>query len=386
MLDKLVLRLLDRVITRGRLEITLSDGPVSVLSGPHDGPRAVVRLDRPRLMLPVLSGGALGILETYMAGDLDTEDLTRFLLFAAANQQAWISRHPRLYAMGRALSRLRRTRHTEIATMAEHYNLGNDFYEAWLDPTMTYSSARFDGTEDLEEAQRTKYQALVSMADVQPGHRVLEIGTGWGSLSLYLAELGCEVTTLTISEEQLAYVEKRLANSSVGDRVDARLQDFADIEGRFDRVVSVEMIESIDERRWQELFDVIARVLVPGGKLGLQSIVIEDAFWESYRSNPDFIQRYIFPGGMLPSPGLLQRMVGSSGMRWLGSDAFGMDYAKTLAAWHERFEAAWAGIKDQGFDERFRRMWKSYLAYCEAGFAIGRIDVIQFATARGTDF
>ncbi len=375
----IVLRILDRLISGGRLIVTSADGSSATLGGRAPGHEATIHLGPGVSLYPVVSGGALGIVEAYMSGDIETNELTDFLLFAADNQQAWISKHPRLYSIGRMLSRLRRTGETDVESMAGHYNLGNEFYAAWLDPTMTYSSARFVGTEDLEEAQHIKYRSLVDLADIQPGHRVLEIGSGWGAFSLFLADMGCEVTTVTIADEQLAYVEKRVANSGVGERVDARLLDFAEIQGTFDRVVSVEMIESIDERRWQELFDVIARVLAPGGKLGLQSIVIDDAFWSSYRENPDFIQRYIFPGGMLPSPALLRTMVTAAGLIWTGDHAFGSDYAKTLEMWHDRFESAWDGIRDLGFDERFRRMWKSYLSYCEAGFRIGRIDVMQFA-------
>ncbi|NNL48473.1 MAG: class I SAM-dependent methyltransferase [Acidimicrobiia bacterium] len=379
MKSSIVLRALDRFISRGKLSVSGPNGESSVLGGRAPGHEAAIDIRPGTSLGAVLSGGALGIVEAYMAGGIETDDLTDFLLFAADNQQAWIAEHPRLYAIGRSLSRLRNTGETDVESMAGHYNLGNEFYESWLDPTMTYSSGRFIDTGDLEEAQRIKYRSLVELADIRPGHRVLEIGSGWGAFSLFLAEMGCDVTTLTIAEEQLAYVEKRVANSGAGDRIDARLLDFAEIQGEFERVVSVEMIESIDERRWQELFDVIARVLAPGGKLGLQSIVIDDEFWSSYRENPDFIQRYIFPGGMLPSPAVLRTMVTASGMTWTGDHAFGSDYAKTLEMWHDRFESAWESIRDLGFDERFRRMWKSYLSYCEAGFRIGRIDVVQFA-------
>ncbi len=305
-----------------------------------------------------------------------------FLLFAASNQQAWVKDRPRLYRMGRAASRRRDTRHTNVDTMASHYNLGNDFYAKWLDPSMTYSSARFDESADLQDAQYAKYQSLVAMADIRPGQRILEIGTGWGGFALHLARMGCHVTTLTIAEEQLAYVKSRLADESPSGTIDARLLDFAHIEGTYDRVVSVEMIESIDDTRWQELFHVIARSLEPDDLLGMQAIIIEDEFWESYRTNPDFIQRYIFPGGMLPSPQLLRTMVAEAGLTWKVDEEFGLDYARTLALWHQRFDEAWPEIKAQGFDERFRRMWKGYLAYCEAGFRIGRINVVQFAAQR----
>lgn len=381
MKDRIGLALLGRTITAGRLDVTFGDGSTTVLDGDAVGPQASITLYTDGVISRALTGGALGLLEAYMDHQFDTDDLAAFLHFAAANQQAWVADRPRLYRLGRWASRFRPTRDSHVDTMAGHYNLGNDFYAKWLDPSMTYSSARFDEATELGEAQAEKYRSLVTLADIRPEHSVLEIGTGWGSFAIHLARLGCSVTTLTISEEQLAYVKNRIEGEELAGSIDARLLDFAEIEGTFDRVVSVEMIESVDESRWQELFDVIARSLQAGGKLGMQAIVIADEFWESYRSNPDFIQRYIFPGGMLPSPGLLRSMANAAGMRWITEDAFGLDYARTLQIWHDRFDSAWDDIKADGFDERFRRMWKSYLAYCEAGFRVARLDVMQLVAS-----
>ena len=382
MKDRVALSILSRAISLGRLDVTFPDGSTAVLQGSQPGPEASVTLYMPGVIAGALAGGALSLLESYMEREYDTDDLATFLLFAATNQQAWVKDRPRLYRWGRAASRRRDTRHTNVDTMASHYNLGNDFYAKWLDPSMTYSSARFDLASDLEDAQYAKYQALVSIADIRPGQRILEIGTGWGGFALHLARMGCHVTTLTIAEEQLAYVKSRMADETVSGTIDAHLLDFAHHEGTFDRVVSVEMIESIDETRWQELFHMIARSLAPGGVMAMQAIIIKDEFWDSYRANPDFIQRYIFPGGMLPSPALLRAMVAEAGLTWDREEAFGLDYARTLAIWHQRFDEAWPEIRKQDFDERFRRMWKGYLAYCEAGFRIGRINVVQFAAHR----
>ena len=382
MKDRVALSILGRAISRGRLDVTFPDGSTAVLEGSEPGPAASVTLYMPGVIVGALAGGALSLLESYLEREYDTDDLAAFLLFAASNQQAWVKDRPRLYRWGRAASRRRDTRHTNVDTMASHYNLGNDFYAKWLDPSMTYSSARFEGDTDLADAQHAKYQSLVSMADIRPGQRILEIGTGWGGFALHLARMGCHVTTLTIAEEQLAFVKSRIADEALFGTIDAHLLDFAHVEGTFDRVVSVEMIESIDETRWQELFHVIDRSLAPGGVMAMQAIIIEDEFWESYRTNPDFIQRYIFPGGMLPSSELLRRMVTEAGLSWHRDETFGLDYARTLATWHQRFDDAWPEIRQQDFDERFRRMWKSYLAYCEAGFRIGRINVVQFAAHR----
>lgn len=381
MKDRIALQVLGRTITTGRLDVTFGDGSNTVLDGDATGPQASVTLYTDGVISGALTGGALGLLEAYMDHEFETDDLAAFLHFAAANQQAWVAHRPRLYRLGRWASRWRPTRTTNVDTIAGHYNLGNDFYAKWLDPSMTYSSARFDEATELGEAQTAKYRSLVALADVLPEHRVLEIGTGWGTFAIHLARMGCAVTTLTISEEQLAFVKDRIANEEFAGSIDARLLDFGEIDGTFDRVVSVEMIESIDERRWQELFDVIARSLQAGGKLGMQAIVIADDFWDSYRSNPDFIQRYIFPGGMVPSPGLLRSLVATADLHWLTDDTFGLDYARTLQIWHQRFDAAWDDIRADGFDERFRRMWKSYLAYCEAGFRIGRLNVMQLVAS-----
>ena len=262
--------------------------------------------------------------------------------------------------------------------MVEHYHLGNDFYAAWLDPSMTYSSARFVSPEmTLEEAQHAKYNSIARMADLAPGMRVLEIGTGWGGFALEAAARGCHVTTLTISEEQQLWVKKRISAEGLEGRIDAQLLDYRHITGRYDRVVSIEMIESIDHQRWPEYFDTIAKVLEPGGIAVLQAIVIDDSFYDTYVDNEDFIRRYNFPGGRLPSPKVIGDLSSRVGLKLDRVESFGADYARTLQTWHRNFEDAWPSIAAMGFDDRFRRMWKAYLAYCQVGFEIGRLDVRQ---------
>ena len=306
-------------------------------------------------------------------------------MFAALNQKRWAERHTGLYAAGRWVGALTPTsgRAVAVRTMADHYNLGNDFYGAWLDESMTYSSARFElADQSLEAAQQAKYARLAELCDLQPGQSVLEIGTGWGGMARYAAGLGCQVTTVTIASEQADYARSKNELAGLADRIDVRLMDYAEIEGQFDRVVSIEMIESIDDSRWPDYFDTIARLLKPGGRAGLQAIVIDDAFYRSYRTNQDFIRRYIFPGGLLPSPTILRELSTASGLDWGDEERFGLDYARTLKVWHERFELAWDRIATIGFDEAFRRMWKTYLSYCEAGFRTSRIDVTQFTITR----
>jgi cyclopropane-fatty-acyl-phospholipid synthase len=261
----------------------------------------------------------------------------------------------------------------------QHYDLGNDFYAAWLDETMTYSSGLFsrDGM-NLADAQREKYRSLAAMAGVRPGDRVLEIGSGWGGLAVFLAgELQCQVTTVTISAEQHDYVEKLVAELGLADRVDARLQDFRAVDGTYDRILSVEMMESIPKQLWTPFVEQLRRRVDARGSVGLQLIVVADHHWRESDEHPDFVRRYIFPGGQVPALGVLRALAARHGLAWRGDDAFGVSYAKTLAAWLERCDAAWPRIAEMGFDERFRRMWRYYLAYCGAGFASGRTDVRQ---------
>lgn len=379
-----MIRLLRRAISAGELQIHFGDGRVEELSGTNDGPKATVTVHNRAVLGQILRGGSIALTDAYLRGDIETDDLAEFLTFAAVNQQQWAKNHPRLYRMGRAVGAKIPSSEADAAvdTMAGHYNMGNSFYQAWLDPTMTYSSARFsEDAISLEDAQRNKWKTLAEMMDLQPGHRLLEVGTGWGGFAMYAAEMGCDVTTMTIASEQSSYVIRTIEERGLSDKIDVQLRDFSEITGEFDRVVSIEMIESIDESRWAEYFRTIARVLRPGGKAGLQAIVIDDDFYASYRSNEDFIRRYIFPGGMLPSPSLLRKLTSEASLQWSVEEAFGLDYAKTLKIWHERFEEAWPTIAP-GFDERFRRLWKAYLAYCEAGFRVGRIGVVQFALTR----
>lgn len=376
MIDRAIAAVLQRAVRAGRLEIHGPEGDLT-LEGSEPGPSASVTVRRPGLLRAVASGGSNALTEAYLDGALETDDLAAFFTFAAANQHDWAQRHPRLYRWGRSLAAMLPNGHAEVAvdTMAEHYNLGNDFYARWLDPSMTYSSARFtDPNSTLAEAQRAKYEAMVRVAGLQPGHRVLEIGSGWGAFAMYAAELGCHVTTLTIAEEQARHVHDLASARGLTGSIDVRLQDFLDESGTYDRVVSIEMIESIDERRWPEYFATIEAVLEPGGRAGIQAIIIDDDAYAAYRSNEDFIRRYIFPGGMLPSMDVLRRLATAADLSWDHAETFGHDYAKTLALWHQQFDEAWP---IDGFDERFRRMWKAYLAYCEAGFTVGRIDVAQ---------
>jgi cyclopropane-fatty-acyl-phospholipid synthase len=384
-------RLLDelfRQIRVGSLAVRYPSGAWRDYTGAAPGPQARLMVHNPRLALRLMTGGDLGFAEGYMEGEWDTPDLTALLTLGAVNEAAMRgSLRPSLPA--RLLSRLihacrANTRFGSRRNIAAHYDLGNEFFGAWLDDTMTYSAAIFaDPAEDFAAAQLRKYRRLACKLDLQPGHRVLEIGCGWGGFAEVAArDFGCEIVGLTLSQEQAAFAQARMARVGLSDRVEIRLQDYRDVAGTFDRIASIEMFEAVGEANWPTYFGVVRDRLAPGGLAGLQVITIDEAAFESYRRNPDFIQRYIFPGGMLPSPAALSAAARDAGLRVEDTYWFGPSYAESLRRWDAAFRTAWPRIRPLGFDERFRRMWRYYLCYCEAGFDLGRTDVGQFLIRR----
>lgn len=382
---RLGLWLFERLVRDGTLHLHLPDGQERRVG--TGAPIADLSIERYSALRGILTQGLTGFAEAYMEGSLTTTDLRGLLRWGAANREAWFE-HPlaRLtLPIRRIWQRIRpERRHRRVRSMNDHYNLGNDFYMAWLDETMTYSSARFSHPEQsLGEAQRNKYRLIADHVRLVPGMRVLEIGCGWGGFAEYAAaERRCEVVGVTLSEQQADFARKRMAEEGLTDVVDIRIQDFREIEGTFDAVVSIEMIESIDETQWPELFDKIGQSLHGDGLAAMQIITTTDAEWERYRSRADFIQQYIFPGGQLPAPKVIERLSADAGLGVSQVETFGLDYARTLAIWHESFEAAWDELGGQNqLDERFHRMWSLYLNLCEAGFRMGRINVEQWVFA-----
>jgi len=280
--------------------------------------------------------------------------------------------------------RNRNTKAQARRNIVAHYDLGNAFYRAWLDPSMTYSSAYFGaGAADLPAAQIAKYRALADRIGLKPGDRVLEIGCGWGGFAEVAAkEYGAAVTGLTLSDEQHAYATRRMAEAGLADRVTIKLQDYRDERGQYDAVASIEMFEAVGKEYWPTFFDKVAGSLRSGGRAGLQVITLADNLWKDYLREIDFIRAYVFPGGMLPTATHLREMPQKAGLNLQGEEAFGQDYAATLRIWAERFGAVWPDLMQFGFDERFRRLWIYYLAYCEAGFRAGTIDVRQLVYVR----
>jgi cyclopropane-fatty-acyl-phospholipid synthase len=374
-------------IKGGALRAILPDGH-ALEFGDGAGPTVILQIRDYRFARRVLFSGDIGFAEGLMAGEWESPDLSALLTLLAGNIEP-IARLLTGGPVGQAFNLLRHltrqnTRRGSRRNILAHYDLGNRFYGAWLDRTMTYSAARFDTpSRDLETAQLEKYRSLARHLDLKPGEHVLEIGCGWGGFAEVAAkEFGARVTGLTISDEQFAFARARMEAAGLTGLVEIRHQDYRDVEGPFDKVASIEMFEAVGEKYWPAYFSKIASVLKPGGRAALQIITIRDELFESYRKRADFIQRYVFPGGMLASLERLKSETLAAGLVWRKVDAFGQSYADTLAQWGDRFAGKWDEIRALGFDERFRQLWRFYLSYCEAGFRTGRTDVVQLELAR----
>jgi cyclopropane-fatty-acyl-phospholipid synthase len=375
-------------LRRGTLDVTLPDGRTVRLGGAEPGPAAAMTITSYSFASRLLNGGDIGIAEAYLNGEWDTPDLTEFLYLFCVNHdliQAMLADNPLMRIVQTVRHWFNRnTRRQARRNIYAHYDLGNAFYSAWLDPSMTYSSALFeDDTPDLTTAQHNKYRRLAEAIDLRPGQKLLEIGCGWGGFAEYAAKTyDAHVVGLTISQQQCDFARQRIEAAGLSDKVDIRFQDYRDERGQYDRIVSIEMIEAVGEQFWPKYFSQLRDRLLPGGLAGIQAITIQDRFFQTYRREVDFIQRYVFPGGMLPSPQILKSLGERFGVPVIREHIFGQDYAKTLATWRTNFRAAWPNLTPMGFDDRFRRLWEYYLAYCEAGFRSGNIDVRQVVFAK----
>ena len=384
-LERIFIAVVNR-LHRGRLTIYLPSGNAHRLSGSQDlidGQyfHATWNLKSFRAIQRMLRGRSIGFAESYMEGEWDSLDLTHFLQLMACNMDAMeaaISNWSLMRFWNRVQHVLRsNTRSGSRRNIAYHYDLGNDYYRHWLDRGMTYSSALFDREhDDLESAQENKYRKLAEQLQLQPHHRVLEIGCGWGGFAEFAARhYGCRIVCLTLSKQQLAYASRRISKAGLSDRVELRLQDYRDVTGQFDRVVSIEMFEAVGEEYWPAYFHQLHSCLRPGGRAGLQIITIANERYDIYRSKTDFIQKYVFPGGMLPSKKKLDESILQAGLIKTSEYEFGLSYARTLANWRKTFLNNWAAVEKLGYSLKFRRMWEYYLCYCEAGFRRATIDV-----------
>jgi len=381
------------MIKTGSLTLVLPDGTTHRVTG-ADGPAATIVVQHPRAVRRLITGGTPGLAEAYIEGWWHTPDLRAVMALAVANEAEWeqmLSQRPWLRWLARLLHAVRRgTRLGARRNMLGYYDLGSDFYAAWLDATMTPSAAMFAGSDDsLEAAQLRKLHRVCRSLRLAPGIRVLDLGCGWGSFAEVAArDYGCSVVAITRSPAQLAYTRQRMAAAGLAHRVEVRQQDYRDVTGQYDRIAAIEVVETADEEHWPVLFKTLHDRLGNGGVAALQVVAISERLYENYRRGTDFIQRSLFPNGMLPTKTRLRRGIGRAGMAWGEEVWFGRDYADTLADWQAAFQTAWPRIAStmelngRPCDERFKRLWEYYMAFCETGFRAGWTDVGQVLIAR----
>ncbi len=372
-------RLLPKSFT-GSLELTMPSGRRVLLGEKGSGPEADLVLRNFNVVWASIRRGQLGFFERYLAGDVECSDPTAFFRFYLQNRGGldkastgvfFASLFDKLWHKKRENSR-----EGSKDNISAHYDLGNEFYKLWLDDTMSYSSAVFDGTgNSLEAAQRRKIEKVLQAAEVGPGKSYLEIGCGWGGVAEAVGKLGAKLRGITLSREQLEFAKERMARQGLDGNVDLVFEDYRDTRETFDGIASVEMIEAVGEAHWPAYFKTLFDRLKPGGAAAIQGITIAEENYDAYRNGVDFIQRYIFPGGMLLTKEIMREQTRKAGLVFEKMECFGQSYARTLKMWHDRFEDAWPRIQPLGFDERFRKLWKLYLCYCEAGFTEGVIDV-----------
>lgn len=364
----------------GALTVTLPSGRTRTLGDPRSELHAYLRLKNFKVLRMAMRRGTLGFAEAYMQGDIEVKDLTTLFRFFLQNRDVFDKANPGLFRraaqdLAYHLSRPN-TKEGARRNISEHYDLGNDFYAQWLDPTMTYSSAYFAGQDiSLQEAQKAKYQRIMVMADLKPGNHVLEIGCGWGGFAETATRAGAQVRGITLSREQLKFGQDRLERQGLSEQGALVFEDYRDTRGAFDNVVSIEMIEAVGEANWSSYFTTVHDRLKPGGKAAIQAITIAEPDFAAYKAGPDFIQRYIFPGGMLLTKSVMREAAAKVGLVLEQIDNFRFDYARTLGLWRDAFVSRWPAIEQLGYDEAFKRKWIYYLCYCEAGFTEGTIDV-----------
>ena len=378
--------LLDKWLSRieaGELRAVFPSNFQKVYSGGQVGPTADIQINSWKLVPRLLLSGDMGLAESFLSGEWKTSNLTKLILLGDINERA-LGNAVTPSKFINLIEKLRHQRRDNSKrgsrrNIAAHYDLGNEFYSHWLDNSMSYSSALFtDFGEKLEVGQNRKYQRLAKALKLKEGDQVLEIGCGWGGFAEIAAkEYKCNVVGITLSNEQAKFAQRRMKENQLSNLVDIRIEDYRDVQGSFDKIVSIEMFEAVGEEHWRNYFETIKTRLKPGGLAGIQSITIANEFFETYKRRPDFIQKYIFPGGILPSEDKLNSAVSSAGLKILDDYYFGKSYAETLRRWQSTFEQKWDDIKNLGFDEKFQKMWRYYLSYCEAGFETGHINVGQ---------
>lgn len=368
----------------GSLEITTPELMVLSFEGKLPGPSAKIKLHDWDVLAEVFNKSDIGLAESFIDKRLEIDSITNLIEFAILNEKSLVKAFKGNIAKILFYRLKHEARENSIfgskKNIKEHYDLGNSFYSLWLDSTMTYSSALFQSpSESLEDAQINKYQSMLDLVAANPTDHILEVGCGWGGFMEFAGKKGYRVTGITISDEQYKFAKERMAKLGLSHLCEVRLCDYRDLSGQFDCAVSIEMIEAVGEKYWNSYFELFKKVIKPKGRIAIQAIIMNDENFESYKKGTDFIQQYVFPGGMLLSPKTLKKLVAVQGYQYVEDKFFGLDYGRTLNRWSETFNDRLVEVKKVGFDDRFIRLWNFYLGYCEGAFKSKRIDLIQFA-------
>ena len=381
--DKIVFSILKR-INIGFLEITTISGQVLNFGNPNDKLKASLKIKNSALNYNLIKGGSIGLAESYMRDEFETKNLSDLIELTARNinivhKFAGILDLKFLNFIKNRF--IKNTKERSKENIAKHYDLGNDFFSLWLDKTLTYSSAIFDDqNKDLSAAQNNKYQKLINLIQPNNGDKVLEIGCGWGGFAEYLGKnYDVKLDCITISKKQYEYAKERIYNCGLNEKVNIEIKDYRDLEGKYNSIASIEMIEAVGQNYLESYFKTIKHNLSDGGRAAIQAITIDDSLFDRYKNKQDFIQKYIFPGGFLPNKNTINKLVSNNGLTVNSYISYADHYADTLSIWRDEFNKKWNLIKDQGFDLTFKRMWEFYLSYCEAGFKSKNIDLIQFS-------
>jgi len=367
----------------GSIQIEFSDGYIENIMAKKPGPKAMLKINKPNAAKEIIQGGSVAFAESYINKDISTDNLTNLIHYCALNNDQAESTF-NISILKKIVHKIfhyknKNTKNQAKRNISFHYDLGNKFYEYWLDKTMTYSSAIFNNKSiELEAAQNNKYKKLAELSAIKNGDQILEIGCGWGGFAEFIGNnYDCNLTAVTISKEQYEYTKKRIFDANLSHKIEVLLCDYRNITGKFDKIVSIEMFEAVGKQYWNTFFKKIENILKPKGSISLQLITIDDNIYDVYKTNPDFIQKYIFPGGMLPSDKILKKLINKTSLKINSIDSFSKDYAKTLNIWNKEFNKKWDKIEKLGFDENFKLLWNYYLSYCEGGFLSKNIDLKQ---------
>ncbi len=381
--DKIVFSLLKN-LQNGSLEVINCNGEQFLFGDLNNTLKAKIIIKTPALTYNLIKGGSIGFAECYMRGEFETPNLSNLIEIMARNIKI-------VYKFSGLLDLplinffknrfIKNTKSRSKENIAKHYDLGNDFFSLWLDETLTYSSAIFDDYSlDLPTAQNNKYQKLINLIKPNSGDKVLEIGCGWGGFAEYLGKnYDVKLDCITISQKQYEFAKQRIHNCGLNEKINIEIKDYRDLKGQYNSIASIEMIEAVGQNYLASYFNTIKNNLTPGGTAAIQAITIDDSLFDRYKNRQDFIQKYIFPGGFLPSKQSLKKYAESNHLNFNAYNSYAVHYSKTLAMWRETFNQKWELIKNQGFDLTFKRMWEFYLSYCEAGFKSKNIDLIQFS-------